>query len=407
MGRLQARKKPLRTVRKTIFSLLLAGAGAASFISLSAAKPAPKPSAKPVLATRPLWVSAYYANWVQEAGVLTPEKIDYSAISHLIHFHVIPAVDGTIDPVKSITAEQSTAVITAAHAKGSKVLLCVGGGDTETPFRAAIADAVRPKFISTLMEIVTTRGYDGLDIDMEPVEDTDIPNYENFIHELHAQMTAADPKLLLTCAISSQPELFARLSPEFDQINIMTYDQSGTWEGWKTWHNSSLYGGGERRLNATRPFPSVQENVQKYLKAGVPSAKLGMGLAFYGYAWSGADGPDQSIQNVKMEPIEYFTLMDKYDRPERRHWDADAHAPYLSVEGATPADRKFISFDNELLLTQKMEFAKKQKLGGVIIWELGSGYRGNQPDGKKDVLLQTVKRAWLKPDTKVASGSKP
>ncbi|BDI30987.1 hypothetical protein CCAX7_30380 [Capsulimonas corticalis] len=396
----------MKSARLTLFHLLLAGAGAACFISPAAAKTAIKKPAKPApvqKAAPSLWVSAYYANWVQEAGVLTPEKIDYSAFSHLIHFHVIPANDGTIDPVKSITEAESAALLAPAHAAGRKVLLCVGGGDTGAAFRSAISEEIRPRFITTLVTLATSRGYDGLDIDMEPIEDVDVPNYEAFIHELHAQMKLVNPDLLLTCAISSQAPMFGRLAPEFDQVNAMTYDQAGLWDGWKTWFNSALYNGGERRLNAVRAFPSVSDSVRDYLLAGIPRTKLGIGLAFYGYAWTGADGPNQSTQGVKVDAIEYYNIMDKYDNPERRRWDNGAHAPYLSVEATEGSDRKFISFDNELLITQKIDYARKQHLGGLIIWELGSGYRDSQPEGKKDVLLQSVKHAWRTPATQLAA----
>jgi hypothetical protein len=47
---------------------------------------------------------------------------------------------------------------------------------------------------------------------------------------------------------------------------------------------------------------------------------------------------------------------------------------------------------------KKLTYVRQQGLGGVIIWELGGGYRDSQPTGKKDALLQSVKRAWLAPN---------
>jgi len=352
-------------------------------------------------AIRPLWISAYYAIWVQQSGELTPQQIDFTAMSHIMHFHITPEADGTIDPVKGgITAAESEALLTPAHAAKRKVLICVGGGDTAGKFRPAISDAVRPTFIANLMEFVKTRGYDGIDIDMEPVEESDVPDYSKFIRELRTAINADGSKLLLTAAVSSQPTMFATLAPQFDQVNIMTYDLSGTWTGWKTWHNSPLYDGGSDRLTAARPYPSVQANVQQYLDAGLPASKTGIGAAFYGYIWNGADAPGQGIQGVTYAASEYHTIMDQYGTPDHYHWDKQAHAPYLSISAPNAADRKFISYDNEKLLAEKVAFARQRRLGGLILWELGSGYRNSQPDGKKDGLLQAVKRAWLTPATK-------
>ncbi len=340
----------------------------------------------------PLWVTAYYAVWVQQAGTLTPQEIDYSALSHLIHFAVVPAADGSIDAVHGITPAESQAVLIPAHKAGKKVLLSVGGWLTSEAFRAAYSDAHRAAFIQNLVQMVTSRGYDGLDIDMEPLLPADAPGYETFIRQLRAAMTAARPKLLLTAATAAQPEMFARLAAQFDQINLMTYDLSGPWQGFKTWHNSALYGSGAALMDPSRPYPSASEMVQRFIMAGVPRPKLGIGAAFYGDVWTGADGPGQPIAGVTMATVPYATIMDTLYQPGRVRWDAAAQAPYLSIE--TP-QKQFVSYDNEALCTEKVNYARAQDLGGVMIWELGSGYLPARPAGQRDPLLQAVKKAWL------------
>ncbi len=346
---------------------------------------------------RPLWVSAYYAVWVQQAGTLTPQQIDYSAFSHLIHFAVAPADDGAIDPIKGgITPAESQAVIAPAHRAGRKVLLSVGGWLTAAHFRAAYSDAHRAGFIQNLVQLVQTRGYDGLDIDMEPLLPTDAPGYEIFIRQLRARMTASNPKLLLTAATAAQPELFAGLSSQFDQINLMTYDLAGPWQGFQTWHNSALYGSGAALMAPGRPFPSASEMVTRFITAGVPRPKLGIGAAFYGDVWTGADGPGQPITGVTMTTIPYAAILDTYYQPGRARWDAAAQAPFLSIDGPNndKSKKQFVSYDNEALCTKKVEYARAQGLGGVMIWELGSGYLPGRPAGQRDPLLQAVKRAW-------------
>ena len=343
--------------------------------------------------SHPLWVSAYYAVWVQQAGALTPEKIDYSAFSHLIHFSVVPADDGSINPVKGgITPAESAAVLVPAHKAGRKVLLSVGGWLSSLHFREAYSDAHRAAFIGSLVQMARTRGYDGLDIDMEPLEAADVPDYTTFIRQLRAQMTAADPKLLLTAATAAQPEMFASLSGQFDQINLMTYDLAGPWQGFKTWHNSALYGSGTALMAADRPFPSASEMVTRFVAAGVPRRKLGIGEAFYGDVWAGADGPGQPIAGVTMTTVSYATIMDTLYQPDRYRWDTLAQAPYLSIDAP---HKQFVSYDNEALCAQKVEYARAQGLGGVMIWELGSGFLPSRPAGRQDPLLQAVKQAWL------------
>lgn len=369
------------------FALLLT---LAAFTLQAAVAAPPKHPAK----SNPLWVTAYYAVWVQQAGTLTPAMIDYSAFSHLIHFAVVPAMDGALDTSKdNITPADSAAVITPAHKAGRKVLLSVGGWLSSAAFRSAYSDAHRAAFITNLVQMVQSRGYDGLDIDMEPLASSDGPGYTAFIRDLKTQMTAANPKLLLTAATAAQPELFARLAPQFDQINLMTYDLAGPWTGFKTWHNSALYGNGDTPMDPGRPFPSASEMVQKFIAAGVPRRKLGLGAAFYGTVWTGADAPGQPISGVTMKTgVPYAAIMDTYYQPGRARWDALAQAPYLSIDGP---QKQFVSYDDETLCTKKVAYARAQGLGGVMVWELGSGYCPTRPAGQREPLLAAIKRAWM------------
>ena len=366
----------------------------------------PSPAA---LAGPPPWVTAYYPAWNQDGGGMGPDKIDYSAITHLVHFAIVPRPDGTIEDTKrgnpdTITPAQSADVVARAHKGGAKVLVCLGGASSGPAIGAAIRDAVRPAFVRNLTGFLSARGYDGIDVDMEPILPADEPGFIKFVRALRAAMKAANPRWLLTIPASGEPgaqsKLCALLQDDFDQINIQTYDLSGTWPGFKTWYNGSLHGDGDTLLTTTRPFPSVDGIVSQFLAAGIPPAKLGIGLAFYGYVWTGANGPAQSIQGVTTETVAYNDIMDKYYRPEFYRWDATAHAPYLSIGTDQAAGRKFISYDDARLAREKVLYARAHGLGGVIIWQIGGGYRDGQPAGQKDVLLQAVKAAAHEPEAR-------
>lgn len=368
-------------------------------------------SALPVIATPAsapsVWVTGYYMASNQD-GALTPDKIDYSAITHLVHFSITPNADGTIADAAAgglnpITPAQSADVIAHAHKGGVKVLICLGGANSGPAISTAIAEGVRGAFVRNLVQFVSARSYDGIDVDMEPITPGDEPNFVAFIHQLRTAMKAAHPKWLLTIPASGepgdQPKLCAEMQSDFDQINIQTYDLSGAWAGWKTWYNGSLYGEGKTLLTATRPYPSVAEKVGYYVAAGIPRQKLGIGIAFYGTVWTGANGPTQSIQGVTLNTLGYNEIMDHNFSPSVYHWDALAHAPYLSLGGATDASRKFVSYDDARLVREKVLYARTHGLGGVIIWELGDGYRDSQLIGQKDVLLKAVKAAAQTPIT--------
>ena len=345
-------------------------------------------------AAPPVWVTGYY-NAADADGGMTSDQIDYSAITHLVHFSVVPGPGGSLPG--AITPSQSADVVTRAHKAGVKVLICLGGASSGPAIRAAIAPGTRPAFVRNLVQFVAARGYDGIDVDMEPITPADEPDFIAFIPALRTAMKAANPKWLLTIPASGepgdQPKLCALLQNDFDQINIQTYDLSGTWPGFKTWYNGSLYGEGKTWLTPTRPYPNVAEKVGFYTAAGIPKSKLGIGIAFYGYVWTGANGPAQSIAGVKTDTVRYSEIRDRYYQPGAYRWDALAHAPYLSLGAAADADRKFVSYDDARLAREKVLYARTHGLGGVIIWELGQDYRPQEPAGQKDVLLQAVKTA--------------
>ncbi len=352
-------------------------------------------------ATPPVWVTAYYPVWNQDGG-MGPEKIDYSAITHLVHFAIVPRADGTVadapqNNLQAITPTQSADVVTHAHKGGVKVLICLGGAGSGPAISAVLTAEKRGGFIKNLLAFIQTRGYDGLDVDMEPILPADEENFVQFVRALRTAMKSANPKWLLTIPASgepgTQPRLCAALADCFDQINIQTYDLSGKWDGFKTWYNGSLYGNGQTLMTDTRAFPSADEKVRLYLAAGVPKAKLGIGIAFYGYVWTGADGPAQSIAGTSTETLAYSAIVDKYTQPSLYHWDKLAHAPYLSIGEAAGGAKKFVSFDDARLAREKVLYARSHGLGGVIIWQLGEGYREGQPAGHKDGLLQVIKKA--------------
>ncbi len=226
-----------------------------------------------------LWITAYYPGWEQHT--LSPEEIDFRALTHLVQFSVLPKADGGLDWEKHGLDDQHVKnTITVTHAAGRKVLLCVGGAETAVAFRKAVAAGKRARFVKTLVEAVHARGYDGLDIDWEPMAAGDAVIYAAFIRELRAALSLENPAALLTAAVGELPATFVGLQGQFDQINLMTYDLSGTWEGWVTWHNSALWNGGLKFPGVDRELPSVELKIREWLAAGISPSKLGLGVAF-------------------------------------------------------------------------------------------------------------------------------
>ena len=339
----------------------------------------------------PFWVTAYYAAWMH--GHLPPDQIDFGAVTSVVNFSIFPKANGTFDLTSNgITAAETKALVSAAHQHKRQALLGVGGSWTHDGFAVWMKPAKRAEFVKLIVQQLQTGGYDGVDLDMEPVFDSDAADFVPFVKDLRAAMDAKNPKLVLTAAVGWREAVYAPVKKHFDRIGIMTYDLSGPWSGWETWHGSPLSTGGLKFASTNQPLPSCQTLVDEALSAQAPLAKLGIGIIFYAYVWQGATGPNQPIAGVSMQSgMPYFEMMDNLYNPNAALWHAAAQAPYLSL--GKGAKGQFVSYDDAQSIAAKIAWAKKKGLGGVIIWELGGGWRPQKPPGKQDPLLQAVKAA--------------
>lgn len=260
---------------------------------------------------------------------------------------------------------------------------------------------------------MVSRGYDGIDIDWEPIKAADEPRFIAFVTALRAALDNITPRPLLTIAVYSQPSVVAAVQQHFDQINIMTYGMSGAYPGWITWHNAPLFNGGIKFPSTGKFVPSTEAVVNSFADEGVPLAKLGIGIGFYGTMWSGGEGTTNGgvaypAQSYTTDPdtrsLSFSTIMSTYYQSNRYHWDTNAQSAYLSIDEPGSESDIFISYDDERSCQTKVSYARNRHLGGVMIWELGEGYRSSEPVGKKDPLLQALKKSMSTPRiTSVAS----
>jgi chitinase len=251
---------------------------------------------------------------------------------------------------------------------------------------------------------VAAYGYDGVDLDWEPLDATDATQFTNLVNALRVALNRFRPRPLLTVATASQPALFASLQSAFDQINLMTYDLAGPWPGWVTWFNSPIYDGGFRFPSTGGLVPSADGMVSQFINAGVAPVKLAMGIAFYGVIWSGGAGtstggatlPRQTWTNAPTTTaVAYFDLMRTYYQSNHYYWDTNAQAAYLSFDSPGASNDQFISYDDQHTCQAKVSCARNLGLGGVMIWEIGQGWLSAQPSGQRDPLLQAIKQAVL------------
>ncbi|MBI5543544.1 MAG: glycoside hydrolase family 18 protein [Deltaproteobacteria bacterium] len=364
-----------------------------------------------------LWITAYIAGWNLNVppnaayGTMPGTAVDYSAFTHGILFALGVESDGTLCCIAdwdTFAPDRIRSTISGGHAVHRPILFSIGGaGNTE--FATAIATpGTRTTLVGEVVNVLSTYGFDGVDLDMEPIGLGDEAHYQRFVEELvpalAAKTTPLLPRPLLTAACGSgNAAMFASLAGSFDQINLMTYDMSGAWGGWVTWHNSPLFDGGYRFPSTNGPVPSANRMVDEMIAAGVPARKIGIGLDLYGYVWKGGAGtatggvtaPRQEWTNAPTveSNVSYADILANYYQASRYHWDSQAEAAYLSIDDPSNANDRFVSYDDETTAQKKVDYVRTKGIGGMILWELGGAYLPSAPAGKRDPLLQAVRTA--------------
>src|SRR5580698_7607293 len=76
----------------------------------------------PASARADLWITGYYPGY--ETGTMAPSNIDFTTITHVIHFSLIPGTDGSIDSsANNLSASACAKLVGLAHAAGRKALI--------------------------------------------------------------------------------------------------------------------------------------------------------------------------------------------------------------------------------------------------------------------------------------------
>jgi chitinase len=344
------------------------------------------------------WVMGYYVGY--QRGLMPAGQIDWNAMTHLVVGPVNPRADGTLDTTFDINATAGPAMAKdlAKRAKAHHVtpLLMIGGAGEHDNFLAA-AKNHRATLEKHLIATMRHYGYRGLDLDWEPIDAADQPYVSALVSELRAQLPKAVltmPVLWITKTFPSVPKFYGRLAKHLDRMSVMSYGMAGPWEGWRTWHSSALHG-------ATASTPSaVDVNVASFEKAGVPAAKLGVGIGFYGTCWTGGvTGPRQAIGSSTLgaddNAMSYTNIMKQYYLASAYHYDTKAEAPYLGFASPRgPQHCTFVSYENARSIAAKAKYARSHGLGALIVWTVNQAHVLGAPAGQRDALLAKARHAF-------------
>jgi chitinase len=392
------------------------GSGAAS--SASSASAGPTSSSAGTGGGTPTggqWVMGYYVGYAVNDYPIA--QIDWTGLTHVIFAPLVLnanlSLDLSFSDQNGMGQQDAKALSAAAHAHGVKALLMLGGAGAGGNIATAATAQHRAAFVSALVSALGTLGYDGIDLDWE-----DSVNLDDLV-SLAQALRAAKPDMILTYPAGSingnfqtvDPRM-ATLAQSLDSFNVQTYYPSTAFagSGWDSWFNSPISG-----VSGSTPI-AIDDTLQRYEAAGIPRAKLGMGMSFYAICYTGGiTGPRQPTNGTTQQIVggdndyplsKFFAAGSTFDKSQtsERKLDAVAQAPFLSLGAAVndpgcKASTRYISYEDETSIIAKGTFSKSNGYGGIIIWQLAEGWLPPGASGGRaqNAMMQALKKGFIDP----------
>lgn len=312
-------------------------------------------------------VLGYYPSWKQ--AEFDVSRIRWENLTHINHAFTKPDAEGNLVVPADYPYPE---LVAAAHARGVKVDMSVGGWGNCDGFAPTAADpAKRLRFIDQVIDFCRTNGYDGVDLDWEFVSGPDQrEHFTAFVKELGSRLKALSPPLLLTAAVPSgggwgQWIAYEDLAGDFDYIAFMTYDYHGEWTD-HAGHNAPLYSCEGDACG------SMDATLQYALMRKVPPEKVLLGIPFYGRSFE-AEGLYKKASGYGS--FDYAETPALEDAGWRYNWDFCAQVPYLR----SPDGETILSFDDMRSVYRKCRYVLDKGAAGVIIWEITGDSVGGAP----------------------------
>ncbi|WNG20536.1 glycosyl hydrolase family 18 protein [Cystobacter fuscus] len=221
-------------------------------------------------------VVGYFPTWQGDVNA-----IQYDKLTHINYSFLLPTAQGGLTGLSSGDARLRS-LVQAAHAKGVKVQVAVGGwmDGNDAPFEQLAANAsARTTFVNNVLAFVEQAGLDGVDIDWEwPDPGASSQNFGALMNQLGTALHARG-KILTAAVLATGGDGIPTSSfADVDFLNIMAYDAGYP-------HSS---------------YDVALQSMNYWLGRGLPASKAVLGVPFYGK--DSGNGAYTYAQLVAMDP---------------------------------------------------------------------------------------------------------
>jgi hypothetical protein len=284
-------------------------------------------------------------------------------------FSVTNTAKGAIDTgqkgYKAISGDIGRQIIADAHALRRRVDLTWTSFGQPRNRRLFGSIALQDKVIASLVALRADLDVDGIAVDVEAIQATDIPAVGAFIGRLRTALVAADPGATVTATAGAGPTgaalaLAASLAGA-DRIFLMGYDYRTA---------TSNPGGSAPLSRGDGVDRSIAWSLELYAAAGVPVGRTLLGLPLYGLSWPAASPEPGAPTTGKGDIwIPRQNLASLLAPGATTSFDPVEDVAFLAV----PDGRTFqaVYYDTPQSLRPKLGLANELGLAGAGFWALG------------------------------------
>ena len=209
----------------------------------------------------------------------------------------------------------------------------------------------RENHAQEIFNLVTSKAWDGIDIDYEAVPTTSRADFTAFINTLAAKLHSAGKKLSVTVYAKTSDSQnwngpgaqdWAALGTAADSIKLMAYDYH--------WSTSAA--------GAITPLTWL-DSVVTYAESAIPAAKVIVGLPWYGYDWQSSTGATVLYsQAMNLATTNNATI------------SHDVNGEATFTYGGTHT----VFFQDSSAFSRKTDLIKQNhpNVGGFTCWRMGS-----------------------------------
>ncbi|TAJ98963.1 MAG: hypothetical protein EPO36_13660 [Chloroflexota bacterium] len=312
-------------------------------------------------------VYGYLPYWEIDSG--TDAYLRYDLVTDIALFSVGLTSSGAISTSGTgygpVTGSTAATIVSHAHAAGVRVDLTITsfGIDKNSAFfgnPAAMATAV-----TAISNLVQAEGLDGVNLDVELLENSDFAAYGVFVGQLRAALRSWNPDARVSVAtngsLSGAGMAVQAVNNGADRVFIMGY-------AYRTSGTSPA--GSISPIARTDGGKSLTTTLDLYASKGVPADRILLGLPYYGRSWYTTSGdlhaPTTSSAGVFIPSDDLAAVppgtVIQHDQAEGSKW-------FAIQDSAGTWTQTY--FDDPATLRAKYGLASQRGLAGVGIWTLG------------------------------------